>query len=76
MWNEVCNVLSLPPTRPAQLSAHLWRQGLVDHSLGETFLFSSDHMVGIAGDWCLGRLAEHAFESGTRLGRAIVEALD
>lgn len=76
MWNEVCNVLSLPPTRPAQISAHLWRQGLVDHSLGETFLFSSDHMVGIAGDWCLGRLAEHAFESGTRLGKAIVEALD
>ena len=76
MWNEVCNILSLPPTRPAQLSAHLWRYGLVDHSLGETYLFSTEHMVGVAGDWCLGRLAEHAFESGTRLGKAIVETLD
>jgi predicted NAD/FAD-dependent oxidoreductase len=29
----------------------------------------------MAGDWCYGRLAEHAFESGARLGRAIVESL-
>ena len=76
MWNEVCNVLGLPPSRPAQLSAHLWRQGVVDVSLGESFLFSSEHMVGVAGDWCLGRLAEHAYESGTGLGRAIVNSLD
>lgn len=76
MWNEVCNAMSLPPARPAQLSAHLWKQGLVETSLGETFLFSSQHMVGIAGDWCLGRLAEHAFESGNRLGLTMVDALD
>lgn len=76
LWNEVCNVLSLPPSRPSQISAHLWRQGLVDTSLGETYLFSSEHMVGVAGDWCLGRLAEHAYESGIGLGRAIVNSLD
>ena len=51
LWNEVCNNLSLPPIRPAQLSAHLWKHGLVEQSLGETFLFSSKHMVGIAGDY-------------------------
>jgi predicted NAD/FAD-dependent oxidoreductase len=72
----VCNTLSLPPIRPAQISAHLWRHGLVDEALGETFLFSSESLVGVAGDWCLGRLAEHAFESGTGLGRAIVAAID
>ncbi|MDX2155265.1 MAG: NAD(P)-binding protein [Hyphomicrobiaceae bacterium] len=76
LWNEVGNLLSLPPTRPAQLSAHLWRHGLVDESLGETFLFSYEHRVGVAGDWCLGRLAEHAYESGVGLGRAIVDAID
>jgi predicted NAD/FAD-dependent oxidoreductase len=75
MWNEVGNVLSLPPTRPAQMSAHLWRAGVIEQSLGETFLYSSEHKVGIAGDWCLGRLAEHAFESGARLGKAIVDSL-
>ena len=75
LWAEVSHALSLPPARPAQLSAHLWRNGLVETSLGETFLFSSEHMVGVCGDWCLGRLAEHAFESGNRLGKVIIDAM-
>jgi predicted NAD/FAD-dependent oxidoreductase len=76
MWNEVCQILGLPPVRPVQLSAVLWRHGLVDQSLGESFVFSRENMVGMAGDWCLGRLAEHAFESGSGLGRAIIAAFD
>jgi predicted NAD/FAD-dependent oxidoreductase len=76
LWSEVCHVLALPPVRPTQMTAHLWRHGLVDQSLGETYMFSSQHNVGVAGDWCLGRLAEHAFESGAALGHAIVAALD
>jgi renalase len=76
LWAEVSHALSLPPTRPSQISAHLWKHGLVDTSLGETFLFSTEHMVGVCGDWCLGRLAEHAFDSGSRLGKTIVDALN
>jgi renalase len=76
LWAEVSHALGLAPTRPAQMSAHLWKHGLVETSLGETFLFSSDDMVGVTGDWCLGRLAEHAFDSGARLGRVIIDALD
>lgn len=76
LWAEVSHALSLPPMRPNHISAQLWKNGLVDVSLGETYLFSTEHMVGIAGDWCLGRLAEHAFESGTRLGNAVADALD
>lgn len=76
LWNEVSHILSLPPVRPSLMTAHLWRHGLVDNSLGETYLFSSEHMVGVAGDWCLGRLAEHAFESGSSLGRAIVNSFN
>ncbi|MFV0296183.1 MAG: NAD(P)/FAD-dependent oxidoreductase [Hyphomicrobiaceae bacterium] len=76
LWNEVSNVLNLPPVRPTQLSAYLWRHGVLDEALGETYLFSSEHLVGVAGDWCRGRLAEHAFESGFGLGRAILQALD
>ncbi len=75
LWDEVCHVLNLPPVRPKQMGAYLWKHGLVDQPLGETFLFSSELMVGAAGDWCRGRLAEHAFESGTLLGRSIVDAL-
>jgi len=76
LWSEASNVLSLPPTRPAQMSAFLWRQGLVDQPVGETFLYSSAHRLGVAGDWCFGRLAEHAFESGLRLGKAIAQSLE
>lgn len=76
LWSEVCHVLSLPPVRPSQMTAHLWRFGLVDQSLGETYVYSSQYSVGVAGDWCLGRLSEHAFESGSALGRAIIASLD
>ena len=76
MWSEVCHLLSSSPIQPLQSQAHLWEHGLVDSSLGETYLFSSADMVGVAGDWCLGRLAEHAFESGTQLGKAVVDALN
>jgi predicted NAD/FAD-dependent oxidoreductase len=75
LWGEVSHILSLPPVRPAHMTAHLWRHGLVETSLGETYLYSSEHKAGIAGDWCLGRLAEHAFESGDRLGKAIINSL-
>lgn len=75
LWNEVSHRLSLPPVRPALMTAHLWRHGIVDTSLGDSFLFSTQHLVGVGGDWCLGRLGEHAYESGSGLGRAITNAL-
>ena len=76
LWAEVSHLLALPPARPAQMVAHLWRNGLVDVPMGESHVFATEHMVGVAGDWCRGRLAEHAFDSGNRLGMAIVDALD
>ncbi len=76
LWAEVSHVLDLPEVRPTYMAAHLWKHGLVDQSLGESYIFSSEHNVGIAGDWCSGRLAEHAFQSGQALGRAIVSSLD
>lgn len=57
------------------MGAHLWRHGLVEQPLGETYMFSTDLMVGAAGDWCRGRLADQAFESGAALGKAMVDAL-
>ena len=73
LWGEVSHVLGLPPVRPQQMTAHLWRHALVETPLGENYLFSRDQMVGVCGDWCLGRLAEQAFESGMLLGRAIID---
>lgn len=74
MWEEVRRALSISNVQPTHMSAHLWQHGLADQSLGESFLFSSSHMVGVTGDWCLGRLAEHAYESGYGLGRAIANS--
>jgi renalase len=75
LWGEVSHVLGLPAIRPTQMVAHFWRHGLVETHLGETFLFSREHMVGVAGDWCLGRLGEHAFDSGALLGKAMIDAM-
>jgi renalase len=74
IWAEVCRVLNLKNATPQFTQAHLWRYGLVDQSLGESYIFSSKHMVGVTGDWCLGRLAEHAYDSGHSLARAITAA--
>ena len=75
LWGEVRHVFGLPDVTPRRMQAHLWKNGLVDKALGETYLFSSELRVGVAGDWCRGRLAEQAFESGTMLGRSISDAL-
>lgn len=75
LWSEVTRQLGLPAVTPQQMSAHLWTHGLVDQSLGESFIYSTHYKLGAAGDWCLGRLAEHAYESGQGLGRAIVASL-
>ncbi|SFV37677.1 NAD(P)/FAD-dependent oxidoreductase [Hyphomicrobium facile] len=75
LWSQVSYALDLPPVRPSRMTAHLWRQGLVDRPLGKSHLYSPEHRAGVAGDWCLGASAEHAFESGDGLGRAIVNSL-
>jgi hypothetical protein len=74
LWAELSHIFSLPPVRPIEMQAHLWRHALTDASLGETYLFAREHMVGVCGDWCLGRVAEHAFDSGTLLGNTIVSS--
>ncbi len=75
LWAEVCHLLNIPPQQPAQMVAHLWKYGLTDRPLGEGCVFSTKDRVGVAGDWCTGRLAEHGFASGHALARAINGAL-
>lgn len=75
LWAETSRHLGLAAVTPQQMTAQLWRHGLVDQSLGESFIYSTHYRLGAAGDWCLGRLAEHAYESGQGLGRAIIASL-
>lgn len=75
LWSEVGEALDLPPVRPSHMMASLWRQGVVGKALGETHLYCPEARLGVAGDWCLGSFAEHAFTSGRHLGQAIAAAV-
>ena len=74
LWSEVAKLFGLDHARPDAMTAQLWQHGIVEQSLGETYVYSSHYRVGAAGDWCLGRLAEHAFESGHGLAKAIIHS--
>lgn len=76
MWEEMRKLLNLPASlQPIAMQAHLWKHGFAERPLGETYVYSSEHRVGIAGDWCRGRLVDHAFESGVGLGKALVASM-
>ena len=75
LWSEVGEILDLSPVRPSRKLAYLWTQGVVDRALGQTHLYSPRSRIGVAGDWCLGSFAEHAFTSGRHLGKAIAASL-
>ena len=46
LWSEASHALGLPPVRPNRKSAHLWRHGLVEVSLGETYLSRRNTTLG------------------------------
>lgn len=57
---------------PALLvAAHRWRFALTEVPLGQPFLWDAARGLGVAGDWCLGARAEHAWASGRALADAI-----
>lgn len=66
----------LPPLTPVYLAGHRWRFARTDKALGHSHLWDANLGVGLAGDWCLGANAEHAFESGLALAQAMADALD
>ncbi|MDX6751041.1 FAD-dependent oxidoreductase [Geminicoccaceae bacterium 1502E] len=61
----------LPPVR--HLAAHRWRYALVERPLGQPFLADRPAGLALCGDWCLGPRVEAAWQSGSALGRALVE---
>jgi renalase len=76
LWADLCQRLSIPGTvRPIAMRAHLWRHGFATRPLGETYLYSTEHKLGAAGDWCRGRLAEHAYGSGVGLAKAMIGSM-
>ncbi|MGF1648957.1 MAG: NAD(P)/FAD-dependent oxidoreductase [Hyphomicrobiaceae bacterium] len=60
---------------PAYLQGHRWRFARTRRALGESHIFDPALRLGLAGDWCLGPNAEHAFLSGEALAGAMVAAI-
>lgn len=51
----------LPP--PVHAAAHRWRYAIAETPLGAPCLHDAESGLAIAGDWCLGARAEHAWLS-------------
>ncbi len=61
-----------PSLQIEYLRAHRWRYARTERALGEPCLWEPELNLGLAGDWCLGPDAEHAFASGSALARAML----
>ena len=53
------------------LRGHRWRYALVERPLGSPCVYDPVRRIGLAGDYCRGPSAEHAFESGIVLAERI-----
>lgn len=62
--------LTLPPVR--YLDAHRWRYAFADQPLGRPYLGCAETGLLVGGDWTLGRRAEHGFESGKEMAKAML----
>ncbi len=62
--------ISLPRAR--YLDAHRWRYAFADQPLGRPFLGDAESGLLVGGDWTLGRRAEHGFESGLEMAKAVL----
>lgn len=66
---------ALPDLKPAYLAGHRWRFARTRQPLGASHLWAAEIGIGLAGDWCLGPDAEHAFESGVALAENMLSSL-
>lgn len=61
-----------PHLQVEYLRAHRWRYARTEQALGAPCLWMPELRLGLAGDWCLGPDAEHAFNSGGALADAML----
>lgn len=57
------------------MMAHRWRYALASEPLGEACLFDAGRSIGVCGDWLIGARIEAAYDSGTAMGRLVLDAL-
>ncbi|MEL7215099.1 MAG: NAD(P)-binding protein [Pseudomonadota bacterium] len=60
---------------PTLSMGHKWRYARTATPLGQSHLWSAEHRIGLAGDWCLGPNVGHAIASGRALAKDVAKAL-
>ncbi len=71
---QLLQIIAGQHINPLHTDAHRWRYAQTQVPLGEPFLYNSATRLGVAGDWCLGERAEHAFQSGCALAKHLINS--
>ena len=71
LFADFKRTLDRPDLEAAFIRGHRWRYALVEQPLGDPCLWDAGRRLGLAGDYCRGPNAEHAFESGIVLAERI-----
>lgn len=74
MMAAITSTLPAPLPQIEYAVAHRWRYARTTTALGTPYLCSDDQTLFVGGDWCLGARIECAFESGTAMGHAVIDA--
>lgn len=73
LFHEFAALIGRPLPPVVHLAAHRWRYARPRTPLGVSCLWEPVRRLGAAGDWCLGRGVEAAFDSGRALAAAVLE---
>lgn len=68
----LCDAIGREPGDAVYTAGHRWRYARVDEPLGQPCLHDEARRLFVAGDWCLGKRVESAWESGVAVAEAIV----
>lgn len=68
----LCQRIGRQPEAAVHAVAHRWRYATVDRALGRPFLADPSGTLHVGGDWCLGKAAEDAWQSGRAIATDVL----
>ena len=71
---EALKDVTVEMIKPLHCAVHRWRYAHTQDAVGKPYLMDEDLRLGVAGDWCLGRGADGAYQSGEDLAAALLHA--
>ena len=74
LLNAFFKEIACDPVTPAISMAHRWRYALTTTPLGRAYVMDASLGIAVCGDWCLGKTAQAAHDSGRSLAAAIIKS--